>query len=110
MPPRLKKKPSADASYTDTIGQACVVLTADCLPVLLCNQNGSKVAAAHAGWRGLCSGILRKTLACFSTDETVLAYLGPAIGPQVLRWYRSSGGISLWCSKQSPQNMDQASI
>lgn len=81
--PEVKKKPSADASYTDTIGQACVVLTADCLPVLLCNQNGSKVAAAHAGWRGLCSGILRKTLACFSTDETVLAYLGPAIGPQV---------------------------
>ena len=81
--PEIRSDISADASYTDQVGEACVVLTADCLPVLLCNQGGTKVAAAHAGWRGLCSGILRKTLACFSTDEAVLAYLGPAIGPKV---------------------------
>ena len=81
--PEVISKPSADACYTNIIGQTCVVLTADCLPVLFCNQNGSKVAAAHAGWRGLCAGILRKTLSCFSPNETVLAYLGPAIGPKV---------------------------
>jgi YfiH family protein len=81
--PEAHNQPDADASYTDTIEQACVVLTADCLPVLFCNQQGTQVAAAHAGWRGLCAGILRKTIACFSPEDTVLAYLGPAIGPQV---------------------------
>lgn len=73
--------PTADASFTDQSGSACVVLTADCLPVLLCNQQGTQVAAAHAGWRGLCNGILRNTLATFSRDDQLLAYLGPAIGP-----------------------------
>ena len=81
--PEAHNQPDADASYTDIADQACVVLTADCLPVLFCNQQGTQVAAAHAGWRGLCAGILRKTIACFSPEDTVLAYLGPAIGPQV---------------------------
>ena len=81
--PDAKNQASADASYTDIIEQACAVLTADCLPVLFCNQQGTQVAAAHAGWRGLCAGILRKTVACFSPDDSLLAYLGPAIGPQV---------------------------
>lgn len=81
--PEVSSNVSADASYTDQVGEACVVLTADCLPVLLCNQGGTKVAAAHAGWRGLCDGIVRNTVACFSSHETVLAYLGPAIGPEV---------------------------
>ena len=81
--PEANNQPDADASYTDIADQACVVLTADCLPVLFCNQQGTQVAAAHAGWRGLCAGILRKTIACFSPEDTVLAYLGPAIGPQV---------------------------
>ena len=81
--PDANSRASADASYTDIIEQACVVLTADCLPVLFCNQQGTQVAAAHAGWRGLCAGILSKTVACFSPDDSLLAYLGPAIGPQV---------------------------
>ena len=70
----------ADASYTNNIEQVCVILTADCMPVLFCNQEGTKVAAVHAGWRGLANGILEKTLQYF--DSNVLVWLGPAIGPQ----------------------------
>lgn len=73
--------PIADASFTDKVGQACAVLTADCLPVLLCNQQGTQVAAAHAGWRGLCNGILRNAVATFHRTDRLMAYLGPAIGP-----------------------------
>jgi YfiH family protein len=71
--------PDADASFSDCSHTPCVVLTADCLPVLLCNQQGTKVAAVHAGWRGLCGGIIGNTLKRFDTNDTVLAYLGPAI-------------------------------
>lgn len=58
-------------------------MTADCLPVLFCNRAGTEVAAAHAGWRGLCEGVLEETAACFADrPENILAWLGPAIGPQ----------------------------
>lgn len=73
----------ADASWSGTPGTVCVVMTADCLPVLFCNQAGSEVAAAHAGWRGLCDGMLEATLASFNDrPENIMAWLGPAIGPQ----------------------------
>ena len=73
----------ADACLADRAGQVCVVMTADCLPVLLCNRGGSKVAAAHAGWRGLHSGILERTVAAFGERPgELIAWLGPAIGPQ----------------------------
>lgn len=75
--------PKADASFTDQPAVACAIMTADCLPVLFCNQQGTQVAAAHAGWRGLCNGILRKTVAKFTQPDQVMAYLGPAIGPEV---------------------------
>jgi len=71
----------ADACFTSTAGQACIVMTADCLPVLFTNKSGTKVAAAHAGWRGLVSGVLEQTLKQFESGEQVLAWLGPAIGP-----------------------------
>ncbi len=75
---------TADGSYSDKANTVCAILTADCLPVLFCNQSGSQVAAAHAGWRGLCGGILRKTVATFDeSPQQVMAYLGPAIGPQI---------------------------
>ncbi|MBU4680402.1 polyphenol oxidase [Cedecea davisae] len=73
----------ADASYSNTPGTVCAVMTADCLPVLFCNAAGTEVAAAHAGWRGLCAGVLEETVACFQDNpENIRAWLGPAIGPQ----------------------------
>jgi YfiH family protein len=73
----------ADASYSNKPGLVCAVMTADCLPVLFCNQAGTEVAAAHAGWRGLCDGVLEQTVAQFQDKpENILAWLGPAIGPQ----------------------------
>lgn len=75
---------SADATYTNQLGQVCVVLTADCLPVLVCDRHGTTVAAAHAGWRGLAAGILEATLQHFQVPaQDILVWLGPAIGPQV---------------------------
>lgn len=72
----------ADASWSDTPGSVCAVMTADCLPVLFCNKNGTEIAAAHAGWRGLCEGVLEETVACFKDrPENIIAWLGPAIGP-----------------------------
>ncbi|WP_068829188.1 peptidoglycan editing factor PgeF [Pseudomonas sp. BMS12] len=74
---------TADASWTATSGTACAVLTADCLPALFCDRAGTRVAAAHAGWRGLAAGVLENTLAAMAVPASeVLVWLGPAIGPQ----------------------------
>ncbi len=72
----------ADGSVTQDMKQVCVVMTADCLPVLLCNKQGTQVAAVHAGWRGLCDGIIESALVHFKQAE-MIAYLGPCIGPKV---------------------------
>ena len=74
----------ADGSWTGTPGIACTAMTADCLPALFCNKSGTRVAAAHAGWRGLAAGVLEA--AADSLDAApadVLVWLGPAIGPKV---------------------------
>ncbi|MCX7099536.1 MAG: peptidoglycan editing factor PgeF [Methylococcales bacterium] len=77
--------PQADASYTDQAGIVCAVLTADCLPLLACTSDGSRVAAIHAGWRGLLAGVISNTLTAMLPTETAMAdlliWLGPAIGP-----------------------------
>jgi YfiH family protein len=73
----------ADASVAFESGTVCAVLTADCLPVLFCNRPGSRVAAAHAGWRGLAAGVLEASVAAMQCKAgDILAWLGPAIGPQ----------------------------
>lgn len=69
----------ADARVTSESGVVCTVMTADCLPLLLCDAAGTQVAAVHAGWRGLCDGIIEKTVCQFANPTSVMAYLGPAI-------------------------------
>ncbi|QEH08332.1 peptidoglycan editing factor PgeF [Histophilus somni] len=74
---------NADAVYSDQANQVCLVMTADCLPVLFTNRQGNEVAAAHAGWRGLCDGILEETVKQFRVPkEDIIAWLGVAIGPK----------------------------
>lgn len=72
----------ADAASTNMTNQICTILTADCLPVLFCDMRGTTVAAAHAGWRGLKTGILEATVSTMQAPaEDIMAWLGPAIGP-----------------------------
>lgn len=72
----------ADASVAFESGTVCAVLTADCLPVLFCDRRGTRVAAAHAGWRGLAAGVLDASVLAMQCEPSeVLAWLGPAIGP-----------------------------
>lgn len=74
---------TGDASFTSQAKQVCVVLTADCLPILISNKRGTKVAAIHAGWRGLAAGIIENTVQALSEiNDDLLVWLGPAIGPK----------------------------
>ncbi len=75
--------PEADAAVARRAGTVCAVLTADCLPLLLCDRHGAVVGAAHAGWRGLADGVIEATVAAMAVPTAdLLAWLGPAIGPQ----------------------------
>ncbi len=74
---------TADASVTSVPGRVCVVMVADCLPVLFASRDGQKVAAAHAGWRGLAAGVLEQTVAALGVPGGELsAWLGPAISAE----------------------------
>ena len=74
-------EPQADAAVTHLPGAVLAILTADCLPVLFCSEDGARVGAAHAGWRGLAAGVLEATLDALAVPPArVLAWLGPCIG------------------------------
>jgi YfiH family protein len=74
---------SADASVTSRIGTVCVVMVADCLPVLFSSRDGSRIAAAHAGWRGLISGVLEQSIQTLGVPGHELrAWVGPCISRQ----------------------------
>lgn len=73
----------ADASSASTPGSVCAVLTADCLPLLLCDREGSVVSAVHAGWQGLAKGVIEAAVNSLDVPaKNLLAWMGPAIGPQ----------------------------
>lgn len=76
--------PKADAAYTTEKNIVCAVMTADCLPLLITDRQGSCIAAVHAGWRGLCDGIIEATIKKLPVaPESLLVWLGPAIGADV---------------------------
>ncbi len=80
-----KQKPNADAAITEQPQHICAVLTADCLPLLICNQQGTEVGAIHAGWRGLLAGAIDATIhRLTSPAEQLLVWLGPAISQSAM--------------------------
>jgi len=76
-------EPTADASVTHNVGRVLAILTADCLPVFLCSDEGTSAGLAHAGWRGLASGVIESTVTHLRVaPASLMAWLGPAIGPR----------------------------
>ena len=76
-----ERPPEADACYSRQTALACAVMTADCLPLLFCDEAGEQIAAVHAGWRGLATGVLEATMQHFSCEpRNIMVWLGPAIG------------------------------
>ena len=69
----------ADGSYTTKKNRVCVVTTADCVPILFCNDKGTKVAAIHAGWKGICKGIIENAVKNFERPESIFVWIGPCI-------------------------------
>jgi YfiH family protein len=79
-----KDRPEADGAVALGHGAVCAVMAADCMPVLLAGEEGTAVAAAHAGWRGLCAGVIEAAVDAMPVSPArLLAWLGPAIGPRV---------------------------
>ena len=79
---RAQPEPEADAAFTRAKDTVCVVQIADCMPVLFCDRQGQHVGVAHAGWRGLSSGVLESMIGALGVEPAqLLAWLGPAIGP-----------------------------
>jgi len=78
----IGERPRADAAVTAMRGRAAAVLTADCMPLFLCERSGTRVAVAHAGWRGMAAGVIENAVAALRVDAAdVVAWMGPAIGP-----------------------------
>ncbi|WP_417658099.1 peptidoglycan editing factor PgeF [Pseudidiomarina aestuarii] len=98
---RVRAGVAADAIYSNQSNSVCAVLTADCLPILICSADGQEIAAVHAGWRGLAAGIVGRTCAQFTSQRSALsAYIGPAIsqtafevGDDVYREFEQLGWV-----------------
>lgn len=107
----LDKNPidnKADAAVTHQAGQVCVIMTADCMPVLFSDRQGQCIAAAHAGWRGLCEGVLENTLQYFDCPrEDILVWLGPAIGSEVFEVGHEVREAFLEAAKSRGLNQDE---
>jgi len=108
----------ADGAVTSRPGIVCVVMTADCLPVLFCDRRGRRIGIAHAGWRGLLHGVLPAAIRAMSTEPAqLLAWLGPAIGPQayevgaeVRDAFADRGSAALDCFTANPRGRWQADL
>jgi polyphenol oxidase len=101
-----KNIPTADSSMTSKKHVICTVMSADCLPILLCDQKGTQVAAIHAGWKGLAKGIIFETLKKmkYSSSNPILACLGPAIGPSAFEIDESvKANLSQFLTKKDSQ-------
>ncbi|WP_447894285.1 MULTISPECIES: peptidoglycan editing factor PgeF [unclassified Vreelandella] len=106
--------PKADASIATSTHYACVVLTADCLPVFFCNRQGSQVAVAHAGWKGLAGGVLEATVAAMNCPaDDILVWLGPAIsnaqfevGPEVYGAFVGAHPETIEAFEHSPYRLN----
>ena len=76
----IKKNMDADASYSSELGIVCAIMTADCLPIFVSKKDGTMVGIAHAGWRGLVSGIIENLIKSFNSEgDNLVVHLGPAI-------------------------------
>lgn len=90
----------ADGCYTREAGIVCAVMTADCVPLLLCNRQGTRIAAVHVGWRGFCAGVIGSTLALFEPHPgEILAWIGPHIGADD---YEVGGEVRDACIAREP--------
>jgi len=79
-------QPIADAAFTKEAELVCVAMTADCVPILVCDTKGSQVAAIHAGWKGIAGGIIEQTIQKMGVDPSeLLAWMGPAIGKNAFK-------------------------
>ncbi len=113
--PYLGNNLEADAVYTNHPNQVCLVMTADCLPVLFCNKNGTEVAATHAGWRGLCDGILEETVKKFKSPASeITVWLAPAIsqkafqvGKDVMKQFCDVDSQAIVAFKADPNEKDK---
>lgn len=92
--------PKADGSIANEVSTPCVVLTADCLPLLFADEQGQQVAAIHCGWKGLAAGLIKKTVATFDSDPAqILVYLGPGISQE---FYEVDGALEFCLAKTVP--------
>lgn len=95
----------ADGIFMEQAGVVCVIMTADCVPLLLCNNEGTRVAAIHAGWRGICAGIISEAISLFAdSPQSIQVWIGPHISPDN---YEVGNDVRDACLETRP-NLEQA--